>query len=93
MPAATRGPADFPVNTGQNAASRTSATPGAGQFKGRDRTGGEIALSDAESGSIISGTEVSAMIIGLILPTALCAMMLSVHAIAERVSSTLAPAP
>jgi hypothetical protein len=43
---------------------------GAGQFKGRDRVGGEMGLFDAEGGSNISGTEVFAMIIGLILTAA-----------------------
>jgi hypothetical protein len=52
-----------------------------------------VALFDAEGGSNISGTEVFAMIIGLILTAAFCAMMLSVHAFAERVSSTLVPVP
>jgi hypothetical protein len=48
MAAATRGPADFPVNTGENAAASTGATPGGGQFKGRYQVGGEVALFDAE---------------------------------------------
>jgi len=39
-------------------------------------------FDDAEGGSNISGTEASAMIIGLILTAAFCAMMLSVHAFA-----------
>ena len=41
-----------------------------------------MALFDAEGGSNISGTEASAMIIGLILTAAFCEMMLSVHAFA-----------
>jgi hypothetical protein len=57
MSAATRGPVDFPVNTGQNAASCTGAVLGAGQFKGRYRVGGEVALLDAEGGSNISGAD------------------------------------
>ena len=55
--------------------------------------GGEVALFDAEGGSNISGTEVFAMIIGLILTAAFCAMMLSVHAFAKRVSSALVSVP
>jgi hypothetical protein len=34
---------------------------GAGQFKGRYRVGGEVALFDAEGGSNIRGTEVFAI--------------------------------
>jgi hypothetical protein len=69
MPA-TRGPADFPVNTGHNAAACTGATPGAGPFKDRYRAGGEVALFDAEGGSSISGADFARAIVGEIDNTA-----------------------
>lgn len=52
------GPADFPVNTwAERRFVYRGATPEAGQFKGRYRVGGEVALFDAEGRSNISGAD------------------------------------
>jgi hypothetical protein len=49
MAAATRGPADFPVNTGRTPLRVLyGRDTGGGQFKGRYQVGGEVALFDAE---------------------------------------------